>query len=59
MRNFVFLLIVKYYKADQTKEDDVGGECSTHGRRQKCTGFWWEFLKESDHLEDRGVDGLI
>jgi hypothetical protein len=23
-----------------------------------CTGFWWESLKEEDHLKDQGVDGM-
>jgi hypothetical protein len=22
----------------------------------KCTRFWWESLRERDHLEDQGVD---
>jgi hypothetical protein len=22
-----------------------------------CTGFWWEDVKERDHLENRRVDG--
>jgi alpha-glucosidase (family GH31 glycosyl hydrolase) len=24
----------------------------------KCTGFGWDSLKEKDHLEDQGVDGI-
>jgi alpha-glucosidase (family GH31 glycosyl hydrolase) len=27
-------------------------------RREKCAGFWWESLKERDHLESQGVDGI-
>jgi hypothetical protein len=25
-------------------------------RREDCTRFWWESLKEGDHLEDQGID---
>jgi hypothetical protein len=28
-------------------------------RIEKCKKFWWESLKEEDHLEDRGVDGRM
>jgi hypothetical protein len=27
------------------------------GRGEMYTGFWWENLRERDHLEDQGVDG--
>jgi hypothetical protein len=27
-------------------------------RGETCTGFWRESLKEKDHLEDQGVDGI-
>jgi hypothetical protein len=28
-------------------------------RREKCTRFWWESPKESDHLEDQGISGKM
>jgi hypothetical protein len=28
-------------------------------RREKCTRFWCESLKERDHLEDQGVGGKM
>jgi hypothetical protein len=37
----------------------MGGACSTYGRREAYTGFWWGNLKEIDHLEDTDVDGRI
>jgi hypothetical protein len=28
-------------------------------RREKCTRFWWEGLKERDHSEDEGIGGKM
>jgi hypothetical protein len=28
-------------------------------REEMCTGFWWESLKEEDHLKGQGVDGRM
>jgi hypothetical protein len=28
-------------------------------REEMCTGFWWESLKEKDHLKDQGIDGRM
>jgi hypothetical protein len=52
-----FVLLPKYYWADQIKENEVGGTCGTHGRGM-CTRFWWEGQKERDHLEGQGVDRM-
>jgi hypothetical protein len=32
------------------------GHVACIGEGQKCIEFWWESLKEKDHLEDQGVD---
>ena len=29
------------------------------GRREIRTGFWWEKLKERNHLEDLDINGMI
>jgi hypothetical protein len=29
------------------------------GKEEACKGFWWENLKERDHLVDPGVVGRI
>jgi hypothetical protein len=29
------------------------------GGTELYTGFWWEGLREKDHMEDLGVDGRI
>ena len=35
------------------------GHVARMGRGDVHTGFWWENLRESDHLEDTGVYGRI
>jgi hypothetical protein len=35
------------------------GHTACMRRREKCTRFWWENLKERDHSEDQGVDGMM
>ena len=37
----------------------MGGVCSTYGKRDVYTGFWWGNLRERDHLENPGVGGRI
>jgi hypothetical protein len=39
----------------------MGWVCGTYKseRGERYTGFWWGILRETNHLEDLGVDGTI
>jgi hypothetical protein len=37
----------------------MGGNVARIGKKAVHTGFWWEDLREGDHLGDPGVDGRI
>jgi len=38
----------------------MGGSCSAYGGRGEVyTECWWGNLRQRDHLEDLGVDGMI
>jgi hypothetical protein len=39
--------------------DEIGGECSTHGRNAKFMRHFHEELNEKDNFKDLGVDGKI
>jgi hypothetical protein len=55
-------LFSQYYWDDQTKEDDIGGECSMHGKYKKyvnhlnhkpegkCLCRTWDDNAEREHL---------
>jgi len=45
--------------SDQIERDEIGGECSTYGESKVYIGFWWGKLRESDHLEDPGINERI
>jgi hypothetical protein len=29
------------------------------GREEVYMGFWWGYLKESDHLDDLGINSVV
>ena len=41
------------------KKKEMGGACSMCRKKGEVyTAFWWENLRERDHLEDPGADGM-
>jgi hypothetical protein len=39
------------------EKNEMGGECSSDGRGEACTGFWWGNLKKRGQWGEPGVDG--
>jgi hypothetical protein len=39
-------------------KNEIGGACSTY-RGEVYSRFWWGNLRERDHLEDPGINGII
>jgi hypothetical protein len=37
----------------------MAGNVARMGRVEVRTEFWWENLREADHLKDPGIDGRI
>jgi len=52
-------ILKEIYSGDQIKKNEMGGTCSTYGKGELLTKFWWGNLMERDHLENMGVDGSI
>jgi len=45
---------------DQFEKNKISGACSTYGEKEWCIkGFSWGNQRESEHLENPGVDGRI
>jgi hypothetical protein len=60
MNSFIISIHPKYHKADQIKDNEVGGTCGTHGRGEKIVqGFGGKLRRKETHLEDQGVDGRM
>jgi hypothetical protein len=53
------IILTKYYYRYEVKEDEMDGTCSMHWRREMCTVFSLENLKERDHSEGLDVGRKI
>jgi hypothetical protein len=47
------------YDDDEIKEDEMDGECSTHGEMRNAQKFWLESLRGRDQSQDLGVDWRV
>jgi hypothetical protein len=52
------VLFTKYFSCDQV-ENEMGRACCYFGRGNTHTGFWWENLREGDHLDGPGINWMI
>ena len=43
----------------KSREMRLAGHVARMGSREAYTGFWWESLRERDHLGDPSIDGRI
>jgi len=59
MRSLMICTPTQYCSGDQIQKNEVGVSCSTWGRAEVYTGFWWRNLRYRDYLEDPGIDGKI
>ena len=45
---------------DQIETNKMSRACSAYGGEERCIqSFWWENMRERDHLGDPDVDGRI
>jgi hypothetical protein len=52
-------MLTQYCSCDLIEKNKKGGACSAYGERRGVYSVLWENLKDTDHLEDQGVDGRI
>jgi hypothetical protein len=44
---------------DDQIEDEMGGACGTYGKEEEKFSFWSGNLRESNHLQDLGINERI
>jgi hypothetical protein len=58
--SFIICTLHQISSRDKIKENEVGGACGKHGRREKgVEGFGSKARREGDGQEDQGVDGRM
>jgi hypothetical protein len=52
-------LLVKHYKDDEIKDNEMGEACCMHARHEQCTQYWYGNLKREDNVENLAAEGRI
>jgi hypothetical protein len=53
------VLLTQYRAGNKIEKIEMGEACSTMGKGEVCTGFWWRNMRERDRWGDPRVDGRI